>query len=138
MEEIGSGPAGSPGLVERVKAILLKPNEEWPKIDIESATIPDLYRGYVVPLAAIGPVCSLIGALVFGYTFFGITFRPSIGGAVAAAVFQYVMALVMVYVLAVIIDVLAPNFQGTPNRIQAFKAAAYSMTAGWVAGVLGL
>jgi hypothetical protein len=138
MEEIGGGPVGSPGLVDRVKAILLKPNDEWSKIDVEPATIGDLYRGYVIPLAAIAPVCGLIGALVFGYSFFGITYRPSIGSAISTAVIQYVVALAMVYVIAVIIDVLAPNFSGTSNRVQAFKVAAYSATAGWVAGVLGL
>jgi hypothetical protein len=138
MEEIGGGPVGSPGLVDRAKAILLKPNDEWPKIDAEQTTIGDLYRGYVIPLAAIGPVCSLIGMQVFGLSLFGITYRPSIGSAITSAVIQYAMALAMVYVLAVIIDLLAPNFSGTPSRTQAFKVAAYSATAGWIAGVLGL
>jgi hypothetical protein len=138
MEDIGGGPVGSSGLIDRAKAILLKPNEEWPKIDVEPTTIADIYRGYVVPLAAIGPVCGLIGALVFGYSFLGITFRPSVTGALGSAVVQYLVALAMVYVLAVIIDLLAPNFQGTSNRTQAFKVAAYSATAGWLASVVGL
>jgi hypothetical protein len=138
MQEIGGGPIGSPGLVDRVKGILLKPNDEWSKIDVEPATVPEIYRGYVVLLAAIGPICTLIGSLVFGYSFFGITFRPSIGTAIGTAVVSYVMSLIMVYVLAVIIDVLAPNFAGSSNRTQAFKVAAYAMTAGWVAGILGL
>ena len=126
MDEIGGGPIGSPGLIDRVKAILLKPNDEWSKIDVEPTTIGDLYRGYVIPLAAIGPVCSLIGMQIFGLSFFGITYRPSILSGITTAVIQYVFALAMVYVLAVLIDVLAPNFSGTSNRTQAFKVAAYS------------
>jgi len=138
MQEIGGGPAGSPGLIDRVKGILLKPNDEWSKIDGESSTIGDLYRGYVIPLAAIPAVCGLIGALLLGYSFMGITYRPSAGSAITTAVIQYAFGLAMIYVFAVIIDVLAPNFSGTSNRTQAFKVAAYSATAGWVAGILGL
>jgi Yip1-like protein len=138
MEEVGGGPVGSPGLVDRVRAILLKPNEEWSKIDVEPSTIGDLYRGYVIPLAAIPPICGLIGMQIFGVSFLGITYHPSIGSGITTAVIQYAFALAMVYVLAVVIDVLAPNFSGTPNRTQAFKVAAYALTAGWVAGVFAL
>lgn len=138
MDDLSGRPAGSAGLVDRVKGILLKPNEEWPRIDAEPSTIGDIYRNYVILLAAIGPVCTLIGSLAFGYTFFGITFRPSVGAAIGTAVFSYVMALILVYVLAVIIDLLAPSFSGTSSRVQAFKVAAYALTAGWVAGVVGI
>ena len=41
MEEIGGGPPGSPGLIDRVKGILLKPNDEWTKIDGEQSTVDD-------------------------------------------------------------------------------------------------
>ena len=56
----------------------------------------------------------------------------------SSAVVHYVLSLVMVYVLAVIIDVLAPTFAGVRSREQAFKVAAYSSTASWMAGVFGL
>lgn len=41
----------------------------------------------------------------------------------------------MVYILALIIDALAPTFNGVRNQIQAFKVAAYSFTASALAGV---
>jgi hypothetical protein len=44
-----------------------------------------------------------------------------------------VISLIAVYVLAVIIESLAPNFGGQPNRVQALKVAGYSYTASWVA-----
>ena len=37
--------------------------------------------------------------------------------------------------LALIIDALAPNFDGEKNQIQALKTAAYTYTASWVAGI---
>ncbi len=138
MQNLGGGPVIQPNLVERVKNILLKPNDEWNRIDVESTTVGDIYRSHVFPLAAIGPVCGLIGALVFGYGFFGVVYRPSAVSAVSNALVQYALTLGMVYVLALVIDALAPTFLGTRNQLQAFKVAAYSATASWLGGVFGL
>lgn len=132
------GPVVNPALIERVKNILLKPGEEWAKIDPEPATIGGLYKGWVIPLAAIPVLAALIGSQLFGYSVLGVTYRPPLVGSIVTAILQYVMSLGLVYVLALIIDALAPQFGGTPNRIQAFKVAAYSYTAGWVAGILAL
>ena len=138
MQDLGGGPGLQPSLVDRAKNILLKPNEEWTRIDAEPTTIGDIYRSHVIPLAAIGPLCGLIGALLFGYGFLGIVYRPSVVSAVSHALIQYALTLVMVYVLALVIDALAPTFQGTKNQVQAFKVAAYSATASWLGGVFGL
>ena len=48
-------------LVDRVKNILLTPKTEWEVIDAEPTTVADLYKGYIIPLAAIGPVAQAIG-----------------------------------------------------------------------------
>lgn len=125
----------SSSLIERCKNILLKPKEEWDRIDTEPATVGGLMTGWVVPLAAIGPVAGLIGGQVFGYGGFGITIRPSLMGAVTTAVIGYVLALVSAFLLAKIIDALAPTFGGQKNPVQAMKVAAYSGTASYLAGI---
>jgi len=56
--------------------------------------------------------------------------------ALTQAITQYVLSLASVFILALIIDALAPSFDGTKNQVAAFKVAAYSATASWVAGVL--
>lgn len=131
-------PTGPAPLIERVKNILLRPDSEWAAIDAEPATIGDIYRRHVIPLAAIPAVAGLIGSLVFGYSLLGVTWRPSVGAAVGTAIVQYGGALVGVFLLALIIDALAPSFGATANRVQAFKLAAYSATASWVAGLFSL
>ena len=129
-------PVSNPSsLVDKIKSILLTPKEEWPRIEAEPATIGSLYTSWVIILAAVPAICGLIGGLVFGYSFLGITYRPSITGAISTAIVTYVLSLVQVFVLALIIDGLAPTFGGTKNQVQAFKVAAYSATAGWVGGV---
>jgi hypothetical protein len=125
-------------LVDRVKNILLNPREEWRVIDAEPTSPVELYKGYVIPLAAIGPVASAIGALAFGYRGFGMSYRPPVITLISSTLVTYLLTLGGVYVLALIIDALAPNFGGTQNQGQALKVSAYSSTASWVAGIFGL
>lgn len=125
----------SSNLIERCKNILLKPKEEWARIDAEPATVGGIMTGWVVPLAAIGPVAGLIGGLVFGYSMFGVTYRPTVMGAVTSAVIGYGLALLSAWLLSKIIDALAPNFGGQKNPVQAMKVAAYSGTAAYLAGI---
>jgi hypothetical protein len=126
-------------LVDRVKRILLSPKTEWEVIDAEATTTSELYTRYIMPLAAIGPIAQLIGFSVFGMTlpFVG-TYRVPIGSAITHAVVSYVLMLAGTYLLALIIDALAPTFNGQRSQIQALKVAAYSLTASWIAGIFGL
>jgi hypothetical protein len=126
-------------LVERVKRILLSPKTEWPVIDTEPTTPAALYTGYILPLAAIGPIAQLIGFSVFGMRipFVG-TYRVPIGTGIANALLTYALTLAGVYVLALIVDALAPTFNGQRDRVQALKVVAYSSTASWLAGIFAL
>ena len=140
-EAVEDNPVSDPrsnDLIDRIKAIILKPAEEWPKIAGEQKSISEVFTRYAVPLAAIGPVCTLIGSQLFGYGAFGFTYRPTFMGALGTAVVSYVATLVGLFVLMLIADFLAPKFEGTGDRTRAFKLVVYSMTAGWVAGVFGL
>ena len=123
-------------LVDRVKRILLSPETEWPVIDAEPATPSQLYTGYIMPLAAIGPIAQIIGYSVFGITvpFVG-TYRVPIGTSVTSALAAYVLTLAATYVLALITDALAPSFNAQRSMLQALKLAAYSCTAAWLAGI---
>ncbi len=125
-------------IMDRAKNILLTPDAEWEKIDGERPTIQSLYTGYVGILAAIPPLAGAIGGIVFGYGAMGYTLRPPLGNLIAAAVIEYLLALVTVAVLALVIEQLAPTFDGTRDRVQAFKVAGYSMTAGWLAGIFSI
>lgn len=125
-------------LLQRAKAILLQPRQEWPIIEGEAASIASIYKSYIIPLAAIGPVAGFIHAVLFGNSFFGITHRPSFLSALSTAVVSYIFTLIGVFLMALVIDFLAPRFGGTANRTNAFKLAAYSATAAWVAGAFQL
>jgi Yip1 domain len=107
-------------LVDRVKNILFTPKTEWPVVAGEAATVQSLYTGYIMILAAIGP---LVTALMYG---------------VVVAIVSYVIGLAMVYVMALIADALAPSFGGEKNFIRALQLVAYGFTAAWVGAILQL
>lgn len=123
------------GLVDRVKAILITPQKEWPVIEAESATPASLYTGYILPLAAIPAVAGFVGMSLFGVRVLGMSIRVPVSTGLINAVVVYALALVGVFVLALIIDALAPSFGGQKSQIQALKLAAYSSTASWLAGI---
>ena len=126
-------------LVERVKNIILKPKQEWNVIDTEAAQTIDLYKSYVIPLAAIGPIAALIGTTLIGISLPGVgTYRVPLGSAIGQMIVVYILSLIGVYVMALIIDFLAPSFSGEKNTNQALKVAVYSSTASWLGGVFGL
>lgn len=126
-------------LVDRAKKMILTPRSEWEAIDLESTTTAELYKGYIVLLAAIGPLASLIGLSVFGIRipFLG-AIHYSFMAALSTAILSYVFALIGVFLIALVIDALAPTFGGQKNPTQAFKVAAFFNTPGWIAAIFNI
>jgi hypothetical protein len=126
--------------INRVTAILLRPGTTWKMVDGEFTKPLDLYRKWILPLAAIGPVCTTISMLVFGQriAFTSLTTRVPITTVITRGVTAYVVALLAVFVLAQIINVLAPTFDSQKNDVQALKVAAYASTAMWIGGASAL
>ena len=125
-------------IVARCKSMLLKPAEEWPRIAAETASGNEVFLRYVVPLAAIGPICRFLHGQLFGWGAFGFSYHPGLLGGLAQLVVSYLLALLGVFVLALIADALAPKFAGQANRGNAMKLIAYGGTAGFLAGVFSL
>ncbi len=125
-------------IVERAKAILLKPAQTWPVIDAEPATVGSIYKDWLVIMAAIPAVCAFIGLSVIGAGAFGYGFRIPVVYGLEHMVVHYVMSLVAAFVMALIVDALAPTFGGSKNQVSALKVVAYGSTASYVAGFLSL
>lgn len=132
--------ARTSGFVARIRNILLRPREEWTRIAGEDTPPAVLYRGYVLPLAAIGPVASLIGLWAIGVSLgvLGGRFHMPFGRVLIYAVIAYILALVAVYVLGLVIDFVVPNFGGEKDFPQAFKLAVYSSIPAWLGGIFHL
>jgi hypothetical protein len=121
-------------LVARVQAILLNPKTEWPVIEREPGDVGFLFINYVAILAAIPAVCGFVGLSIVGVG----GYRAGLFSGLLVAIVGYILAFVGVFVMALIIDALAPSFNGQKNFNNALKLMVYSYTAAWLGGVFSL
>ena len=126
-------------VLQRAKNILLRPRQQWPVIEQEVTTPVQLYRRYVMVLAAIGPLAWLIGWSAVGMTVPSSgTMRMSLFTSIPYTIAFYGIMLGWVHLNSWIINFLAPAFGGVPNRRQALKVTAYAATAAFVGGIFNL
>lgn len=125
-------------IVRRVQDILLKPRDTWPVIEAERTDTGRLYTGYLMILAAIPAIAMFIGMSLIGVGAFGLSVRTPLLWGLSSMVVNYVLTLVMLYVVAIIVEALAPTFGGTKDRLQALKLVAYGSTASFVGGIFYL
>jgi len=116
-------------LIERVKNILITPKTEWDVINGETATIQSLLMGYVLPLAIVAAVGSLLKGLLFagvlGLKFF-----------IISAIIAFISSIVAFFVSVIIVDMLAPSFGSEKNMGKSAQLVAYSGTPSYVGGLL--
>ncbi|AVP56588.1 Yip1 family protein [Pulveribacter suum] len=125
-------------LLQRISDILLRPAPTWLRIDAEGTSAAQLYKNYLIYLAAIPALASFIGMSLVGVGAFGMRLRVPIAAGLVNLLVGYVLTLVMVYVMALIANALAPRFQGRRDMPSALKLVAYGATAGLLAGALGI
>ena len=125
-------------IVERAKNLIISPKNEWETIATEEASVQDLYFSYALILALIPAISSFIGRSLVGYSFLGITVRTPIIKGLIGAIVYLVLALAGVFVLAYIIDLIAPSFGGEKDMIGSHKLAVYSATPGWIGGIFSI
>jgi hypothetical protein len=123
-------------LIERIRRLLLEPKHEWPLIAQEPASVGNLYKNHILILAALPAVLQFLQLSVFGLDipFAGRT-RIDIGTGLLMMGLSYGLTLATVYVVALIVDALAPTFNAEKNQVQALKAVAFAYTASWVASI---
>ena len=124
-------------LAARVRGILFAPRREWPLIAAEGTARTDIYLRYIAPLAAFGAIASSLGAWLIGVPavpYGNIRLGP--GAALAGAILHLALQFATVFVVALIVNVLAPTFGGRKDARRALQVTAYSFTPAWVAAAL--
>lgn len=117
-------------LVDRAKNIILKPKDEWTLIDQEDTSVTTLIATYLFPLALIPAVAAFIGYGVIGIAFFG----PILSYGIKMAIISFITTIVGVYISALIINILAPNFGSTKDFRKAMQLVVYAYTPVMIAG----
>ena len=126
-------------IIARAKAILVTPKTEWPVIAQEPATVGDLFRNYIIWMAAIPAIFQFLQSSVIGTNlWFAGRMRLGMGIGLTMMVLGYVLGLLGVYIMGIIIDALAPTFGGQKDRVQALKTIGYASTAYWIAAIAAI
>ena len=120
-------------LVERAKNIIVTPKTEWVAVANEEPNIQQILFGYVLPLALIPTI-----ATVIGWGAIGILGFTSFSYGIAMGLVQLINAFLSVLIAGFVIDALATSFGSTKNLGKAIQLVAYSMTPIWVFGILNI
>ena len=126
---------GKTNLIQRVINIITKPKQEWNVIAGEQPNTMKLIGGYALILALIPAISSIIKYGIIGVSFMGYTSR-SMASGIQTGLVSLLSALIGVYLLAWVIDLLAPTFDSQKNFVRSLQLAVYSYTPQWVAGIL--
>ncbi|MFZ1259749.1 MAG: Yip1 family protein [Chitinophagaceae bacterium] len=128
-------------LIERAKNILLTPKTEWDVVNSETPNTQSILTTYVVPLVAIGAIASFIGWGFIGKSYsygFGSVKVSGVSLGIRYALIALIGGIAGCFLLAFVIDALAPTFKSEKDFGRSFQLAAYSSTAGWVGAVLNI
>lgn len=120
-------------ILSRAFGLLREPKKEWEQIRAEETTVPSILLGYVAPLAAIPPICDLIGSALFNPL---LQVEP--GAAIIRAAVTWMVSIGLVFFLGVLVNVVAENFDADRDDLAAQKIAAYSLTPAFLSGVFSL
>ena len=138
-------------LVDRIKYFLFEPQQQWAGVATESVAIdtpvstkPCITTGMILGallamlLLALLATFPPVTAFIFGHRFANISPTAATARVAAGTIIGCVFALGGAYLLARIIDALAPKFSGTKNMDQALRMAMISTSAFWFAHVISM
>ena len=128
-------------LIDRAKKILLTPKTEWDVVNSETPNTQSILTTYVIPLVAIGAIASFIGWGFIGKSYsygFGSVKVSGVSLGIRYALIALIGGIAGCFLLAFVIDALAPTFKSEKDFGRSFQLAAYSSTAGWVGAVLNI
>lgn len=124
-------------LIERAKNILLTPKTEWDVVNNETPDTTKILTSYIIPLVAVGTVAAFIGWGLIGKSYYGFKIKSTELG-IRYALITLIAGIASTFLMAFVVDALAPTFKSEKNFGKSFQLAAYSYTAGWVGGILNI
>ncbi|MFZ4121554.1 MAG: Yip1 family protein [Caulobacterales bacterium] len=125
-------------ILSRAWGLFTDPVGEWTQIRDEKTSIPSLLLGYVTPVAAAPTFAGMLGQLVFGEEVGGERVRPEFLDAFANAVITCLSVIALVYLIGLLINVIAEQFDADRNEMNALKVAAFTPTPVLVTGLAAI
>lgn len=133
------GSVNPSNIFTRATNIMFKPKTEWQVIERETPNTSSILFGYVIPLALIPAIFTIIGYGLIGYKVgigpWSVTVKSWSAG-ISAGLTSFISSILAVYLTALIVNLLAPAFKTKPDFGRAIQLVAYAFTPMWVAGFL--
>jgi hypothetical protein len=137
-QNVNSAPIQGGGLVQRVINIITKPKQEWEAIASETPNVGKIFSTYVLPLLLIPTIAQIIGLGLIGKKvgigLWSVNVKSWEWG-ISTGVSTFIGGMVSIYLVALVVDLLAPSFGSEKNFGRSFQLAAYAWTPAWIAGI---
>ena len=121
--------------LRRIARVIFRPGTEWSAIAVETTTPWTLLRRYVLPMALLAPIATVVGMKNFDRTWHpvhGYLVPPDRILAAGAATFVAIVGSILL--LAAVFAAIAPMFGARRDYPAALKVAAYGATPVMIAG----
>ncbi len=121
--------------LRRIIYIVFRPTAEWDRIAGETTSVDALLRHYILPLALLAPIATVIGMEIFDRTW-----DPEHGYTVpgdqifASGAATYFAIIASIFALAGIFALIAPMFGGVRDYLSALKVATFGAIPVLLAG----
>ena len=121
--------------LRRIVYLIFRPKAEWDLIARESTSVDELLRRYILPLAALAPIATMIGMKTFDRDWDPVHgFLVPSEQIFAAGATTFFSIVGSIFVLAGIFVLIAPMFGSTRNFLTALKVATYGAIPVMLAG----
>jgi hypothetical protein len=121
--------------LRRIVSVIFRPAEEWERIAGEQMSVDSLLRAYILPLALLAPIATVIGMKTFDRDWdpvHGYLVPPE--QILAAGVVTFFAIVGSIFLLAAVFVVLAPMFRSARDYVAALKVATFGSIPVLLAG----
>ena len=121
--------------LRRIVYLIVRPRAEWELIAHEKTSVDALLRGYILPLALLAPIATMIGMSLFDRDWDPVHgFLVPSGEIIAASAATFFAIVGSIFALAAIFALIAPMFGSARNFLAALKVATYGAIPVLLAG----
>ena len=126
-------------LLHHIPGLLSQPQQEWVAIRDEQTTVQGLYTGYILIVAAIPPICALLGTTLFGWRIgAGEPVKLTLDSAFQMGIAFYVAILAATFSIGLLINWMSQTYGGEKPLHICLALAAYTATPLFLVGVMQL
>lgn len=122
-------------MLRRIVGVTFRPKAEWDVIAEEETSIDALLRNYILPLALLAPIATMIGMKTFDRAWDPVHgYLVPEGRILAVGVATFFAIVGSIFALAAIFALIAPMYGSARNYLAALKVATYGAIPVLLAG----